>query len=195
MFRSNKIKEHIKRFKKYDFDTEQYIISHYIRGDKAVIPIEFQTIDELFSTYHPRDRAIHPDIVSYIEHIVYYIPYEYSVVLELVGPSLTEEEKIHITTVLYDHFGLQAHDKKVDLKFNMHKAFILFFFGFAFLYLSYLLSSHSEWKFLNDVISIAGTFSIWELVNTLWLERSQIHISSLNAGQLATSTIRFITHS
>lgn len=194
MLRNKKIREHIKRFKKYDFDAEQYIISHYIRGEKAVIPIEFQTIDDLFSLYHPRDRAIHPDIISYIEHIVYYIPYEYSVVLEFIGPSLTEEEKVHITKVLYDYFGLVAHDKKVDLRFNMHKAAILFLFGFAFLYLSYLLSSHSNWKFLNDVISIAGTFSIWELVNTLWLERSQIRIASLNAGQLATSTIQFITH-
>lgn len=191
MWRNSKHTKKIKRYRDFDFDANAYIVKHYVKGEKAIIPIQVGSYQDLFSSYHPDNMVLNPDVMEYIERIVYYIPYQYSVVLEFVNLDLTEEEKIHISELLLHHFGMRAHDKKVDLRFNMHKAMILFIFGFIFLYISYLLSSHAEFKFINDVISIAGTFSIWELVNTLWLERTGIRIASLNAGQLATATIDF----
>lgn len=181
----------IKRYRDYDFDANAYVVKHYVEGEKAVIPITMEQYQDLFSSYHPNDMVLNRDIMEYIERIVYYIPYQYSIVLEFIGPEFTEEEKIHISEALSNHFGLRAHDKKVDLKFNTNKAIILLIFGFVFLYISYLISSYVAFKFINDVVSIAGTFSIWEFVNTLWLERTGIRISSLNAGQLATATIDF----
>lgn len=191
MYLKNKHSNKIKRYRDVDFDASAYIVKHYVKGEKAIIPIKIAHYQDLFSPYHPNDYVLNPDIMAYIERIVYYIPYQYSIVLEFIDLEVTEEEKIHISEILSQHFGLRAHDKKADLKFNHHKALTLLMVGLLFLYGSYLLSRYVEFKFINDVISIAGTFSIWEFVNTLWLERTSIRISSLNAGQLATATIDF----
>lgn len=193
MWRKDRHNKKIKRYHNFDFDTNAYVMKYYIDKEKAIIPIQIREYQELFSIYHPDNIVLNPDIAEYIEQIVYYIPYQYSVVLELRGLELTEEEKIHISSIFSQYFGMRAHDKKVDLRFNARKALVLLLFGFLFLSISYLLSHYMNLKFINDVVSIAGTFSIWELVNTLWLERTSIRVASLNAGQLATSTIAFKT--
>lgn len=181
----------ISRYHEVDFDNEQYIIKNYVKGNKAIIPIHLENKDELYSKYHPDKLVLNPDLLEYIEKVVYYIPYRFSIVLKISGINFTEEEKIAIVKLLSEHFGMRVHDKRVDIKFNTHKAIILFILGVIILYTSFLLSNIDSIAFITEIVSIAGTFAIWELVNTLWLERSGLKVARLNAGQLACSTIEF----
>lgn len=187
----NKARHQINRYRNIDFDNEEYVIRNYVKGNKAIIPIYLEAKDDLYSKYHPDKLVLNHELLEYIENVVYYIPYRYSIVLKISGVTFSEEEKIEVVKLLSNHFGLHVHDKKVDIKFNTHKAIILFALGLLILYISYLLSGIDSIKFITDVISIAGTFAIWELVNTLWLERNSLKIARLNAGQLACSTIEF----
>ena len=189
--RLKKIKRQLAKYGKADFDMDHYLVKNYIVDDRAIIPITLQSKEELFVDYDTKKLVINPDIIHYIESIVYYIPYEYSIVLSILGVTFTDDEKEQVVEALDSQFGLVAHDKKVDLHYNDRKALILFVLGFLILSISYFLQQHSNLKFIFEIVSIAGTFSIWEFVDTLWFDRTSLRFASLNAGQLACAKITF----
>lgn len=185
------LKRQLKKYRNADFDVKQYLRKYYIEEDQAILPIQITKKEELFSSFDPNQILINPEVITYIEQIVYYIPYQYPLVLNFIGVSFTDKEKEQIVEALASTFGLVAHDKKVDLKFNDKKAMILFLIGFVILYLSYFLLRDDSMRFLYDVVSIVGTFAIWEFVDTVWFDRASLKIANLNAGQLAVAKIKF----
>ena len=186
------IKEKIKRYSNYRFDAKSYLLHHYVKDEKAVIPIHVTSIDDLFCSYSKNKVELNPELVSYIEDVTYYIPYEYSIEFELDGTLFSDDEKAMITASLKDYFGMLAYDKKVELKYNTKKAITLFTTGIIVLCISFLMSGGYGIGFLKEVLSIIGTFAIWEFVDTIWFDRSSKKIDVLNAGQVAVATIDFV---
>lgn len=186
------IKEKIKRYSNYHFDAKSYLLHHYVKEEKAVIPIHVASIDDLFCSYSKNKVELKPELVSYIEDVTYYIPYEYSIELELGGAVFTDDEKAMITASIKDYFGMLAYDKKVELKYNTKKAITLFTTGIIVLCISFLMTGDYGIQFLKEVLSIIGTFAIWKFVDTVWFDRSSKRIDVLNAGQVATATIDFV---
>lgn len=185
------LKRQLKKYRNADFDIKQHLMKYYIEDEQAILPIHISKKEDLFSSFDPNHLLINPEIISYIEQIVYYIPYQYSIVLKFSGLSFTKKEKEQLVKAFTSTFGLVAHDKKVDLYFNDKKALILFTLGFVILYLSYFLLKDESLRFVYDVVSIVGTFAIWEFVDTIWFDRTNLKIANLNAGQLAVAKITF----
>ena len=185
------LKEKLNRYKKMDFDIDSYLLNNYIVGSKAIIPINISSKDEMFLLYDLENKIINPDIISYIESIVYYIPYEYSITLNITGVTFTDSEKAEIVKSLTNQFGLVVHDKKAELYFNDKKGVLLFIFGFVVLYFSFFLQKTIDSRFTSEIISIVGTFSIWEFVDTIWFDRNHYKVDVLNAGQVASANITF----
>jgi len=185
------LKRQLQKYRKADFDVKQYLMKYYIEENRAIIPIKISKKEELFSSFDPNQIVISPEIISYIEEIVYYIPYQYNIVLNFVGVEFEESEKEQIVEALSSRFGLVKHDKKVDLDYNDKKAIILFVIGFVILYLSYFLLKDDSQRFIYDVVTIVGTFAIWEFVDTVWFDRTSLKVANLNAGQLAIAKVTF----
>lgn len=182
----------LKRFQQYDFDSKTYLEKNYIEGEKAIIPIFLTQASQLYYVYDATQQQLNPDVIAYIESIAYYIPYQYSIVLQFHGISFTEAEKVQIVSLFHDYFGMKAHEKKVDLAYNQKQAEILLIVGLAILSFSYLLSNLAWSNFLREFASIIGTFSIWEFIDRMFLQHQNLKVANLNAGQLGVSTIEFV---
>lgn len=186
------VNEKINRYSKYHFDAKSYLIHNYVNEDKAIIPIHINSIDEIYSNYNKNKIELNSELVEYIKNITYYIPYQYSIVFEIDGVNFTDEEKVQIASSLKDYFGMAVYDKRVELKFNNKKAKFLLITGIIILCISFLISGNDVFLFIKEILSIIGTFAIWEFVDTVWFDRTVKKTDVLNAAQVATATIDFI---
>ena len=80
---------------------------------------------------------------------------------------------------------------EVELNYNAKKAIKLFVVGSIVLAISFMIRTLQYTNYVSEILSIIGTFSIWEFVNTIWFERKEKRVNKLNAGQLSVCTVTF----
>lgn len=184
---TNKTKQYLKE----NFDSKLYMNQHYIKDEKAIIPIYIKNIDDIYISYDEQKQVLRPELISYIEDIAYYVPYDISIVLEFSGYSFKEEEKVRLMENITNQFGMKTHDMEVELNYNAKKAIKLFVVGSIVLAISFMIRTLQYTNYVSEILSIIGTFSIWEFVNTIWFERKEKRVNKLNAGQLSVCTVTF----
>lgn len=184
---TNKTKQYLKE----NFDSKLYMNQHYIKDEKAIIPIYITNIDDIYISYDEQKQVLRPELIAYIEDIAYYVPYDISIVLEFSGYSFKEEEKVKLMENITNQFGMKTHDMEVELNYNAKKAIKLFVVGSVVLAISFMIRTLQYTNYVSEILSIIGTFSIWEFVNTIWFERKEKRVNKLNAGQLSVCTVTF----
>ena len=184
---TNKTKQYLKE----NFDSKLYMNQHYIKDEKAIIPIYIKNIDDIYISYDEQKQVLRPELISYIEDIAYYVPYDISIVLEFSGYSFKEEEKVRLMENITNQFGMKTHDMEVELNYNAKKAIKLFVVGSIVLAISFMIRTLQYTNYVSEILSIIGTFSIWDFVNTIWFERKEKRVNKLNAGQLSVCTVTF----
>lgn len=184
---TNKTRQYLKE----NFDSKLYMNQHYIKDEKAIIPIHITNLEELYISYDQKKQVLRPELISYIEEIAYYVPYDISIVLAFSGYSFTQEDKVKLMENITNQFGMKTHDMEVELNYNVKKAIKLFVVGSIVLAISFITRTLQYANYMSEILSIIGTFSIWEFVNTIWFERKEKRVNKLNAGQLSVCTVIF----
>lgn len=189
--KNTKMKKRIKQYSNYEFSVKEYIDKKYKKGDEYVIQLDIKTFEDFIEPYSESQPILKKEIGEYIERVSYDIPAYVSISIQLVD-YFTEEEKKKIEAMINSYFGLQVGDKIIDLERNSQKAIILFVVGIMILWIFLILSYQKMDSVILEIMSITGSFAIWEFVNTIWLERGSLHIGKMNSGQLATAKIEFL---
>ncbi|MHC1746792.1 MAG: hypothetical protein AB9856_00210 [Cellulosilyticaceae bacterium] len=187
------IKRKLKKYEKATFNKQQHLSKYYLdKDDKAVIYIKINKIEDAFSEFCvPEHEELSADLAEYLNSIIYYIPLKYTVVLHFSIEHGTTEQKNVLKQVIIKYYGLILEDKKQDLKINLVIILCLFFIGVILLTLSYYLTSTNKGQLMTDIINIAGTFALWEVVDLYLLERKSKEIERYNAAQTAMAEIIF----
>ena len=173
------------------YDSALFMNQNYIGEEKAIIPIYLHSKEEIYSNFDHNHFLLDDNLIHYIQNIAYYIPYDYSIVLKFEGVVFTKEEKEQLVKTINDQFGLIVHDMSVELKYNTWKAIKLFVVGSILLMISFFVRDIDYTIYISEILSIAGTFSIWEFVDTIWFDRKRKKIDKMNAGQLYQCTVVF----
>ena len=197
MILNNKKKKSIKnleRFKSAKFNYAKFVKQYYIDKKEAYISAKVDSINDIISKYSTKDYEwINPDFAHYIEESAYYIPIEESITIEICGGNFSDEEKELVRRVIKDYFGLKLGDKFLDLDENKHKSFILLIFGVISLGIFAILSKFSIiTSALTEIALLFFWFFLWEYAELAWLQRSDIQVGRIEAGQLSTAKITFL---
>lgn len=196
MILNNKKKKSIKnlrKFKSAKFNYAKFVKQYYIENSKAYISAKVNSIDDIISKYSTKNYEwINPDFAHYIEESAYYIPIEESIVIEICGGNFSDEEKELVQKVIKDYFGLKLGDKFLDLDENKHKSLLLLLVGIGSLGIFALLSKISIISALVEIALLLFWFFLWEYADLAWLQRSDIHVQRIEAGQLSTAKIVFL---
>ena len=197
MVLGNKKKKSIKnlqRFKSAKFNYAKFVKQYYIEKKEAYVSAKVNSIDDIISKYSTKGYEwINPDFAHYIEESAYYIPIEESVTIEICGGNFSDEEKELVKRVIKDYFGLKLGDKFLDLDENKHKSLILLIFGIISLGIFAILSRFSIISStLTEFILLLFWFFLWEYAELAWLERSDLQVERIEAGQLSTAKIVFL---
>lgn len=184
------------KFKKYEtasFDKQKHIAEQYldIEGN-AVVRIHLKTVSDAYSEFCTEGyEELSPDLTDYLDSVIYHIPLENPVVLLFHIDSATSAQEETLTQTIINHYGLVLEDKMQDLKINSLTILSLFLLGAVLLVFSYYLSSNNKTQLFTDIINIAGTFALWEMVDLYILDRQVKKLEKLNAAQTATAKIGF----
>lgn len=185
------MKEKMQQYFNTKYDSALFMNQNYIGEEKAIIPIYLHSKEEIYSNFDHNHFLLDDNLIHYIQNIAYYIPYDYSIVLKFEGVVFTKEEKEQLVKTINDQFGLIVHDMSIELKYNTWKAIKLFVVGSILLMISFFVRDIDHTFYISEILSIAGTFSIWEFVDTIWFDRKRKRIDKMNAGQLYQCTVVF----
>lgn len=182
----------VKTFNEIDFDDQAYIDRQYIDGNRAIISLRLENVEDMIHPLSSKVRPILNDAVAdYIEKCVGDIPFYYPIIIKVEKENLTDEEEVLVKRLIHDYFGLELSDRIADLEFNRWKSITLLIIGVIIIFLSFVLMNLGLSSFLVEMVSIFGTFAFWEFADSFVLERNELKIKKLNAGQLATARIIF----
>lgn len=181
---AQKLREYVRFRKETKFFDEQY---YTVREDGSVV-IDVYTEGGAFSTYGKND--LEPSLTEYIEETTYYIPVDRPLVMRMHG--VPQEDRDKFCSAYKKYYDLKFNDKNVDLKINLWKAIGLMALGITFLVVSFLLSNHVDEPILNELLAVVASFSMWESVDCILLERSSIRTEKFNNAQLLLSDLEFV---
>jgi len=162
-----------------EFAKEKYVD----KDGNAIIDV-YVNKDNLFNSLsNPNNPEISDDVFSFIEDQANLIPIEYPLYLNVhteddLDPNYIEEK-------IREHYYKQLIDKEDDLKRNRVISVSLFALGIILLSMYFALSLIPNLNVLfPEILSIAGSFSIWEAVDYALINRSAIKIEYMNLAHL-----------
>lgn len=191
--RSEKVKRNLRKYRKTKFNYENFISEYYIDDDgKAYISAKVSSIYDIISKHSIKNYEwVNPEFIDYIENVANYIPVEESIVLEICGHKFTEKEQALIKRVLTQHFGLKLGDAIIDTNINKKKAMTLLIFGILSLVLFMFLSIMNVIATVSELMIIIVWFAVWEFLDLIFLQGSDLSVKKIEAAQLANLTIIF----
>ena len=120
-----------------------------------------------------------------------WIPVEEAIVIEICGHKFNEKEQKLIKRVLTQYFGLKLGDAIIDINIMKRKSYTLLIFGFISILLFMLLNIINVIPTISEIIAIGLWFFLWEYLDLIFLNGSDLATKKLEAAQLANVKIIF----
>ncbi len=178
--------------KKIKFREKDYIEKHYIKDDRAVIPVDLPNMDNLYMKHDPKRLFLSDEVGNYIKEAASIIPFKYDITLEFHCKEISTEEQDRIRRVIKNNFGMEIDDIDYERRLSGYVALISFILGLIFVVVSYALGNNNIIGILKELLIIAGWVIWWNMVETIVFRDSERKIERLNKLQLYDSKVEFI---
>lgn len=147
---------------------------------------------DLFDPMAPEGSGqLNPEILRYIDEQAYFVPTEYDLAVNFVGDVPNSEIQEQVETALHDHYNMQVYDKLDDVRNNRRLGIFLLVFGILALAAYFFVAKFAENLIFHEVISIVGTFAVWEAVDCWLINGHHAKTELHNALQMATIKVTF----
>ena len=156
--------------------------------DDGSVRIRVNTEGGLYSPYSDK-RDLDADMLDYIESTAYNIPIDRPLTINF--SSVPDEDRENVKSAYNKYFELKFNDKCLDLRICYIKAIVLLVLGFIFFGCAVAASRFDILWGLNEIFTVAASFTMWESVDFFLLERSNIKAEKLDAAQLLLAKIEF----
>ena len=171
----------------------QYIDKEFIdsEGD-AVIEINLYEGFSIFDKLSRNDQAeLNEEIYEYIDKKVKIIPSHIPIRIVFYGRDIEKEEQERIKQLIKEHYSIELFNQQKDRRILRKKTNRLISIGLIMYLIGFYLESIEGYKVLTDIVSIVGTFSLWEVANTLILERRDIRVGTMHKAKMLLLNIEF----
>ena len=136
------------------------------------------------------EKDLSGEIYDYIEAQTNVIPAAVPLRIRLHG-DFTHEEQEEIKKAMHRHYTMKSFDISWDLVANLRKMVLLAIFGFAMLAVYLGLAITGKNVFMTEILSIIGSFSLWEAADAFLLERPHLRRENRNNDQNLNQKIEF----
>ncbi len=192
----------VEHLKKLDRIVEKYGASQYLRDyiDKefidadgnAVVEINLYDGINMFDKLSRRDQSdLNEEIYEYIDRKVKIIPPHIPIKLVFFGSNLNDEEKGRVRQLIKEHYSIELFNQQKNRRILRKKTNRLVAIGIIIFILVFYLESIEGYKVLTDFLSIVGTFSLWEVANTLILARKDVKYDTLHKAKMLAVDVEF----
>lgn len=177
--------------RKIKYDEENYINLNYMVNGKAVIPVELESVDDLFMKHDYKQFELSDDVCKYIEEIAYMIPMSTDIVIELHCPKVDDVFKQKMIRAIRNNYGMEIDDIDYDLNKVNTRSWLYGIVGIAILAFN-LLTEKIIGEVLSNFICVVWWVAIWEMVELQTIEKPDLRWKRLNHQQLYDAEITFV---
>ena len=181
----------IRKNRRIKYNEESYIKKNYMVGNKAVIPVLLENIDDLFMKHDYKKYEVSDDVCKYIEEIAYMIPMNTDIIIEFHCPEVNESTKEKIIKAVKNNYGMEIDDADYDISKINTKSWIYGLVGLVILAFNLLTEKHIG-AVLSNFICVVWWVAIWEMVELQTIEKADLKWKRLNYQQLYDAKITFI---
>jgi len=134
----------------------------------AEVEIRIESEDDLYNRFDPSRRKLSDDVLKYIMECMpsYRIGGSHRLVIRSASP--VDEDRVR--SVFAENLDVAIADTKVEKRHNTLNQLRLFIIGIAFISIWLVASTYLDglWP---EVLSIIGSFSVWEAAN-IWIKEN-----------------------
>lgn len=177
--------------------TNQRFVQHRLQADGTVlIDVVLPSETELFDPMAPAEYGkLNPEIYNYIDEQAYFVPSEYNITVRFSGRKLSAQQQKQVDAAIHEHYNLQVYDKVDDIRRNRRLGIFLLVFGAIALAAYFFLTLYYNQDVFLEIVSIVGTFSVWEAVDCWLIQGHERKVELNNALQMATLKTEFVSPS
>lgn len=180
---------------KIRYREKDYVQKNYMKDGKAIIPIELDSLDDLYMKHDYLKLDLSDKVCNYIEEIAYLIPTNVDIILEIHShDEISENQKQRIKRAFKSNYGSDIDDIDYKARIHNYTAIILLLFGTFFIFLSFIFNNltFSLAEFISEFFMISGWVFIWDMVETLSIKRTKLISRRINKLQLYDANISFV---
>ena len=185
-----KVKKRTRKNRQIKYNEENYINKNYMFNDKAVIPVELETVDDLFMKHDYKKYEMSDDVCKYIEEIAYMIPLDVDIIIELHCPEVDNDKKEKMIKAIKNNYGMEIDDIDYDLSRVNNKSIIFCLVGLIILIIN-LITEQYIGPVLSNFICVVWWVAIWETIELQTIEKADLKWKRLNHQQLYDAEITF----
>ncbi len=182
----------LKNNAKDKYSNKQFVEKRLQSDGTVKIDVNLPQESELFDPMAPAGSGqLNPEIFRYLDDQAYFVPTEYDLTVNFVGRSLDSAQQNHIETALREHYNMQVYDKLDDVRNNRRLGIFLLVFGILALAAYFFVAKFANNVIFHEVISIVGTFAVWEAVDCWLINGHHAKTELHNALQMAMIRVVF----
>lgn len=170
----------------------RYLDEEYMNGEGVgVIDV---CLYEGLDLYDPlswgRQRELNPEIYGFIEQKANLIPAQVPLRICFHG-HVPPEDQAQIRRLMAEHYSLELQDRMWDMRSNRHKLIGMVAVGVVFLSLYFFFALREDDGLFLELLSVIGSFALWEAADCFLLERRAITRDMMNIAQHMTQEVVF----
>lgn len=160
-----------------------------IRDDEGYAAVDVYAPSEsgLYDPLGGEDKGdLDGGIYDYIEERTDIVPVEIPLKIRFRGAC---GERERVSSAMHDHYTLRALQLSKKLMANFVQALFLTVFGAAVLAVYLYFALTSAQALFTEILSVVGTFSLWEAVDTVLLQRPALRREMKKINRLLCAVV------
>lgn len=159
----------------------------------AVIDVKLPKEEDL---YDPLSMAsnldLRGDIYDFIDSQANIIPSKVPLKIRFHG-DISPDKQEEIKKLMHRHYTMRSYDVTWDFAANFRKTLFLSLFGIGVLMAYFLVSLLADKQLFAEILSIVGTFSLWEAANAILLDRPSLRRKHDAIEQNINQIVEFVS--
>ncbi len=159
----------------------------------AVIDVKLPDEENLYNPLSTGGNLdLNGDIYDFIALQANIIPSKIPLKIRFHG-NVDEDRQAEIKKLMHRHYAMMSYDVTWDFAANFRKTLFLSLFGVCVLLAYFLVSVLAHKELFAEILSIVGTFSLWEAANAVLLDRPALKRTRDAIEQNIDQTVEFVT--
>ncbi len=159
----------------------------------AVIDVKLPPDDQLYNPLSTgANLDLSEDIYDFIDLQANIIPSKIPLKIRFHGEA-DEDRQAEIKRLMHRHYTMKAYDVTWDFAANFKKTIGLSVFGICVLIAYFLVSVLADKQLIAEILSIIGSFSLWEAANAVLLDRPALRRRRNGIEQNIDQCVEFVS--
>lgn len=159
---------------------------------RACIDIKLNADTELYDPLSVGENLdLNGDIYAFIDAQANIIPARIPLHIRFCGREVSPQEQENIRQIMRRHYTMRSYDVLWDMAANLRKMICFALFGAAVLAVYLWLAFTSDRPLSAEILSIIGSFSLWEAADAFLIERPRLRREHANIMQNIQQTVEF----